>query len=177
MRFQSHTPDTAPSASRPALDGAKRSFGFVPDALARMAESPTLVEAFGRAHQTFERGSLDPLEREVVVLAAARDFGCDYCKAMHLTQLAGRGEGPIGRAVLEGRDPDSPRLAALARFTHEVIASRGEVDDASLDAFVAAGFDRRAALDVVVGIGAYTMSMFANRLTRAEIDPAFTERA
>src|SRR5262249_29173401 len=128
MHFQAHTKDTAPVASRPALEGAYRAFGFVPDALARMAESPTLVEAFGCAHHSFEQTSLDPLEREVVVLAAARDFGCDYCKAMHLTQLASRGEASMGRAVLEGRDPGEPRLAALARFTHAVIERRGEVE-------------------------------------------------
>jgi hypothetical protein len=33
------------------------------------------------------------------------------------------------------------------------------------------GYTRRQALEVVLGIGAYTMSTYANRLTGAPIDP------
>ncbi|MFF2568445.1 hypothetical protein [Streptomyces sp. NPDC058084] len=39
--------------------------------------------------------------------------------------------------------------------------------DAELDAFLAHGYTRGNALEVVLGIGTYTISTFANRLTRA----------
>ena len=79
----------------------------------------------------------------------------------------------MGRSVLEGRPLDDPKLEALARFTRVVWDTRGAASDEDLAAFFGAGWDRRAALDVLVGIGAYTFSTFANRLTRARIDPAF----
>jgi len=41
------------------------------------------------------------------------------------------------------------------------------VSDAELDAFLAHGYTRQNALEVVLGIGTYTVSTFANRLTRA----------
>jgi alkylhydroperoxidase family enzyme len=43
----------------------------------------------------------------------------------------------------------------------------GDVDDLAMESFLAAGYTPRQALDVVLGIGAYTISTFANRLTRA----------
>lgn len=44
----------------------------------------------------------------------------------------------------------------------------GGVTDEQLTAFTDAGFDRAQALEVVLGIGAYTLSTFANRMTQAE---------
>jgi len=48
------------------------------------------------------------------------------------------------------------------------------VPDADLATFTAAGFTTRQALEVVLGIGAYTLSTFANRLTRAPLDEPMT---
>lgn len=45
--------------------------------------------------------------------------------------------------------------------------SAGGVSDEQLAAFADAGFTSRQALDVVLGVGAYTLSTYANRLTRA----------
>ena len=40
-------------------------------------------------------------------------------------------------------------------------------------AFDAAGFGEEQALDVVLGVGVYVLSTFANRATRAELDAPF----
>lgn len=48
------------------------------------------------------------------------------------------------------------------------------VDDATLVAFLDHGFTRQNALEVVLGVGTYTLSTFANRLTRAPADPQLT---
>jgi len=45
----------------------------------------------------------------------------------------------------------------------------GSPDDA-LRAFLASGYTRQNALEVVLGIGTYTMSTLANRLTGAPLD-------
>ncbi|NCL75950.1 hypothetical protein [Rhodococcus sp. YH1] len=37
--------------------------------------------------------------------------------------------------------------------------------------FTAAGFTARNALEVVLGVGTFTLSTLANRLTAAELDP------
>lgn len=59
-------------------------------------------------------------------------------------------------------------LAALQGFVHAVMDTAGAVTDEQLTAFTNAGFDPAQALEVVLGIGAYTLSAFANRMTQAE---------
>ncbi len=68
--------------------------------------------------------------------------------------------------------PD-PRLEALRQFTIAVTEAAGAVDERVLEDFRAAGFTPRNALEVVLGIGAYTISTFANRMTAAPLDPPF----
>lgn len=62
------------------------------------------------------------------------------------------------------------RLEALRVFTTVVMNTKGDVGDAALRAFLAAGFSKEQALDVVLGVGTYTLSTYANRLTRAPLD-------
>lgn len=45
------------------------------------------------------------------------------------------------------------------------------MDDATLQSFLAHGYTARNALEVVLGIGTYTMSTLANRMTGAPVDP------
>jgi alkylhydroperoxidase family enzyme len=81
---------------------------------------------------------------------------------------AGLGAAPdLIRALREDRAPDDARLAAIRTFTLEVLASAGAVDDDRLTAFLGHGYTERNALEVVLGIGTYTMSTFANRMVGA----------
>lgn len=65
--------------------------------------------------------------------------------------------------------PDE-RLETVRRFTLAVLDSAGAVDDATLRDFLAHGYTEQNALEVVLGIGAYTLSALANRLTGAPVD-------
>ncbi len=170
--FIDHTPATAPAGAAAVLEATQRKFGFIPAAAARMAESPALSAAFGRLLGQFEASALGPVEREVLATTVGVEVGCGVCVALHsasLTRLAPELVGP-----LRARRPiGDPRLEAVRLFVLEVLRTRGAVDDAGLDGFLAAGFDRRQALDVVLGVGLYVMSTYANRLTRAPLDPPF----
>ncbi|MEV0152894.1 carboxymuconolactone decarboxylase family protein [Micromonospora sp. NPDC050686] len=170
--FTVHTPDTAPAAARPAMAGVQRKQGHLPAAVALMAESPELLKGFLGATAVFESTDLDPVAREVVVLTVATHNRCHLCVAMHTPALARRGGTPtlIG-ALRAGAELPDARLEALRRFTLSVLDHRGAVPDADLDAFLAAGWRTRHALDVVLGVGTYTISTFANRLTDAPLDP------
>ena len=173
--FTDHTLESAPEAARPALRGTAKKFGVVPPAMARMAESPALVEAFGTMLRIFDHASLAPLEREVLVMTLARFVGCDVCVAIHSGALAALGApGALVDALREQVPLADARLEALRRFTLAVLEQRGDVGSGSapdepLGAFLAAGFTRQNALDVVLGVGAYTRSTYANRMTRAPL--------
>jgi uncharacterized peroxidase-related enzyme len=172
--FPSHDATTAPERSRLALSAAEQTFGFIPGALARWASSPALVQAFEATRKLFERSTLSHLEQEVVVLVVAYENDCELCMALHSAVLARESVAPeLVQALRAGSALPEPRLQALAEYTRRIVATRGKVEMSELERLFDAGFSREQALEVVLGVGATTLSTFANRLTRAPVDPAF----
>jgi AhpD family alkylhydroperoxidase len=169
--FPAHTAATAPQAARRTIESVEKRFGFLPAAVARLAESPELLDGFLRASGLFEATTLDPVAREVVIMVMATRNDCHICIAMHTGKLRGLGADEDLVAALQAGEPlADPRLEALREFTLDVLATAGGVSDDAVRAFVAHGFTLRNALEVVLGIGAYTMSTLANRLTGAPVD-------
>jgi AhpD family alkylhydroperoxidase len=162
--------ETAPEASRPALRDAARHFGAVPSPLARMAVSPVTLAATDTFFGVWAQTSFTPLEREVVVMTVARINGCHWCIAMHTGLLRGmKADDGLIAALRDGGAIADPRLASLARFTQDVMAQRGEVDDDGIARFIGAGYGAAQALEVVVGVAVFTLTTYANRLTRAPL--------
>jgi alkylhydroperoxidase family enzyme len=62
------------------------------------------------------------------------------------------------------------RLDAVRAFTLQVLDTAGDVGGEAVAEFLGHGFTRRNALEVVLGIGALTLSTLANRLTGAPVD-------
>ena len=169
--FVDHTADTAPLAARPALRATASKLGFLPAAMARLAESPSVVAAFGRLMQIWDTSSLGHVEREVVTLTVAHDAGCEVCMAIHSAIVTKTVDDPALLEALRTQCPLSDsRLEALRGFTLRVMHTKGDVGDAALTDFLGAGFTKEQALDVVLGVGTYTLSTYANRLTRAPLD-------
>jgi len=169
--FPSHDPTTAPEAARAGLAAASKRFGSLPSPLAKLATAPLVMAFVQRALGAFEETSLTSLEREVVAMTMARRNGCHYCIALHQKMLAALPE-PEAVALREGRPLEAPRLVALERFISALLATHGDVDDAAWQEFRAAGFTHEQALEVTLGVGAYTLSTYLNRLTQAPVDEA-----
>ncbi|MBM7170929.1 carboxymuconolactone decarboxylase family protein [Streptomyces sp. G44] len=166
--FAEHTVETAPPASRAAMERTAAAFGQVPNAVARLAESPELLNGFLEMTAAFDRATLDPVAREVVIMTVATRNDCHICVTMHTGKLRKLGASPeLITALREERALPDERLEAVRRFTLTVLATAGAAPDADLKAFLARGHTERNALEVVLGIGTYTMSTLANRLTRA----------
>jgi AhpD family alkylhydroperoxidase len=166
--FTQHTLDSAPDGSRPLIKSTIEHLGHLPEAVAKLAESPEMLGGFLQVSGLFEASTLDPLSQEVVVMTIATRNGCRVCIAMHTGRLRQLAAGSALIAALRAREPlADPRLEALRQFTLRVLATAGEVPEAEVDEFLAAGYTTRNALEVVLGIGTYTMSTLANRLVRA----------
>ena len=161
--------DTAPGSSGPTLQAVGRNFGGrIPPAIARLAHSPEALTGFLTASGTFDKSSLTAVQREVVIMTVAVRNGCHVCIQMHGRTLTSLGASTAEVEALSGGQAHSDRrLCALQTFVHSVMDTAGDVDDLAMESFLAAGYTSRQALDVVLGIGAYTISTFANRLTRA----------
>lgn len=172
--FPDHTLESAPPGSRQIMAAMARQRGHVPAAVARLASSPQLLDAFLKASGLFESTSLDPAAREVVILTIAARNRCHICVAMHTARLAALGASADLIAALRDQRPlPDERLAAAADFTLDVVAAAGAVSQESLAAFLGHGYTAQNALEVVLGIGTYTMSTLANRLTGAPLDEQF----
>ena len=169
--FVDYDLDSAPQESRAILEENKRLFGKIPKPLARLAASPLALQAAVSSLTAFEHSSLAALEREVLAMTMARKNGCHFCIALH-RQLLKRLDAPA--AVIEALDQglplSAPRLEAVRVLTLSLIERTGDVSDQAWRQFLDAGFDRAAALEVVVGVAAYTLTTFANRLTEAPLD-------
>ncbi|MEV3931808.1 carboxymuconolactone decarboxylase family protein [Streptomyces sp. NPDC049944] len=171
--FPEHTLDSAPPAGRRTMEAmAGRRGGRVPSAVARLATSPETLNGFLAASAAFESSTLDPLSREVVIMTMATRNACHVCVEMHTERLVSLGAAPelvtALRAPGEQPLPDE-RLEGVRRFTLVALETSGTVGDDSLREFAALGYTARNALEVVLGIGAYTVSTLANRMTGAPV--------
>ena len=169
--FADQTLESAPTEAQRLMKTTASHLGYLPVALARMAISPQLMDGFLKASGLFEHTTLDPLARETLVMTMAVRNGCHICVAMHTASLTRLGAGQeLIDDLRAGTPVADERLAALQAFTLEVLETAGAVDDDQLAAFFKHGYTPRNALEVVLGIGAYTMSTLANRMTRSPVD-------
>jgi AhpD family alkylhydroperoxidase len=171
LKFTEHTLESAPPASRRAMAAVAGKQGYLPAAVALLAESPETLDGFLRLSGIFDQCTLDPLAREVVIMTVAVRNGCHLCVAMHSARLAALGADPGLTEALRSAGPLADvQLAAVRTFTLRVLDTAGDVGGPALGEFLGHGFTRRNALEIVLGIGTYTLSTFANRLTGAPVD-------
>ena len=178
-QFKVHTTDSAPEASQPLLEGARKKMGFVPNLYGTFAEAPALLEAYLTLGGIFDRStSFNATERQVVLLSTSFENGCEYCMAAHTT-IASMQRVPdeVVQAVRSGDPLGDVRLQALASFTRKVVAQRGWVPEADVQEFLDAGFTRAQVLEVVLGVGMKTLSNYATHLTQTPVDDAFAPNA
>jgi len=169
--FPDHTIESAPAASRPAMEATAKQMGYLPAAVARLASSPELLNGFLKMTALFDTTTLEPVAREVAIFTVVTRNTCHICIAMHTAKLTALDADPdVIAALREGKPVPDERLAAIQAFTLDVLDAAGAVPDDSLEAFLAHGYTIRNALEVVLGVGTYTMATLANRMTRAPLD-------
>lgn len=177
-RFPIHTLDTAPDASKPFVDGAKKAFGLVPNLIGEFAESPAVIRGYLALSEAYKQSGLSPLEREVVLIAASVENDCHYCVAAHTTVTQAQGlDQAVIRAVRAGGPIADARLEVLRGFAVKVVRERGWVADADVNALLAAGYTPANVLEVVLGVGLKTISNYVNHIAETPVDAAFQANA
>lgn len=172
--FQVHTVDSAPPASKAALEGLKKNFGLVPNLAATMAESPTLVNGFVGAFVNFAGGSLGAAQRQVILLTSAVTNQCAWAVAFHSAAALGEGVPATDiEAIRAGKPPSDPRYAALSSVARALITKRGALDADDRNAFDAAGFSPAQLLEVIAGLAVSTMANYAGNITNPPLEEPF----
>ena len=105
------TPDDAPAASQPILDGIAADLGFVPNLAAVPAASPTLLAAFDALRRTVADPTFDPIHREIAGVAVGVAVDNAYGVAFHSTMLGKLGvDEPDIDAMRAGADRTTPSM-------------------------------------------------------------------
>ena len=178
-RFPLHTTDSAPEDARALLKGAQQKLGFVPNLYGHLAEAPAALEAYFDLSALFDKTSFTPVERQVVLLATSVANGCEFCVAAHsmiALKMAGAAAEVVDALRGEATIPDK-RLDELAAFTRTVVSQRGWVPEGELDRFLAAGFTKQQAIEVVLGVAMKTLSNYTNHITGTATNPEFGDFA
>ncbi|MCK9193931.1 MAG: carboxymuconolactone decarboxylase family protein [Nevskia sp.] len=171
-KFTAYTAETAPEAAKPTLEAIKNTFGFLPNLQANMAEAPELLAGYTALWDLFSKTSLTVHEQQVVYMTANYENDCHYCMAGHTT-LAKMQKVDAGviAALRSGETLPDAKLEALHRYATIIVRNRGFASDADIEAFLAAGYTRRNALEVVLGVATKVMSNYTNHLTHTQLDP------
>jgi AhpD family alkylhydroperoxidase len=176
--YEVHTVETAPHGSKALLQNLQGALGMIPNLAASMAESPELLRGFLSIRQIFYGGTFSPGEIQVLALTNAFENGCRYCMALHSAFALEEG---VSKATVEalraGRLPTEPKLNALSEFSRTLVKRRGHVGDDELQRFVAAGYSKAQALEVVLGIAVSILPNFAHQITHCPLDEAFGAQA
>lgn len=134
----------------------------------------TTFIAFMRSIAT--SGAITKAEKELVMLFAAERRHCAYCVAAHTRVAAGAGVSADGAMDARAGKGSNAKEQALLDFTRAVMDTNGNVSDAGLAAFRAAGYDDRAAIEVVAAITAMTFTALYNHINATALDfPAVPE--
>lgn len=172
--YRSYEVDEASEAARHDLEKAKKKFGFVPNLLRFMAESPATLHAYLTLDEIFASTSLSLKEQTVVILTASVENGCRYCIAAHSTQGLKHGIGrEIVHAIRVGDPVPDPRFDALRNMVRDLIRKHGCVSEPAVRAFLDAGFTRAQLLETVLGIAVKTISNYTNHIVDTPLDPVF----
>jgi alkylhydroperoxidase ahpD family core domain protein len=174
-RLTVHTVETAPEGAKARVEAALNANGFIPNLIGVLANAPEALAFYQEVGKLNGANSLTPGEVEVVQIIAARTNECGFCVAGH-TKLATLKKLLSEQAIKASRAVDSSafddaKLAALSDFTQAVMAKKGAVSDAELQAFLNAGYNQQQAVEVVMGVALATLCNYTNNLAQTEINP------
>jgi len=170
--------EDAPEQARPLLEKADQKYGFVPNLLGVMAHAPATLEAYMTLSGLFDKTSLSPTERQVVLLAISAENECAYCVSAHTAIARMQNLDPdVVEAIRDGKPIPDDKLEALRRFAVELVTSRGWPSDEAKQAFHDAGYTDAHALEVILGVGMKTLSNYTNHMAETPLDDAFADAA
>ena len=176
--FPVHTLESAPERSKPALQQLQKAFGMIPNIAGAIATSPVLINSlvglFGNVHG----GSFTEAQVQVVLLTDAVTNASTWAAAFHTALALKEGLDPADvEAIREGRLPKDRKLAALSAHAKTLIEKRGRLNDEDVDRFLAAGFGKDHALEVIAIVAASTITNYTASVTKIPLEEMFQAHA
>jgi alkylhydroperoxidase family enzyme len=176
--FPVHTMESAPEGSKPALQTLQSAFGILPNIAGAIATSPVLINSlvglFGNVHG----GSFTEPQIQTLLLTDAVTNASTWAVAFHTALALKEGIDPSDvQAIRDGRPPKDSKLSALSALARTMIEKRGRLDDQDVDQFIAVGFGKDHALEVIAIVAASTITNYAASVTKTPLEAAFQAHA
>ena len=170
-----HTTESAPETAADALRALQAAVGVIPNLAATMAESPALLRGFLALRELYGTTGFSGGEVQVLSLTAAYENDCAWCVAFHTAMALKEGvDRDAVDTIRRGGAPADPRLGPLCEFARAMVRNRGRIDPPTWQAFLAAGYSKRQALDVVMGMAFSLMANYAGHVTDPPLDAFLT---
>lgn len=176
LNLPAQTLESADPKAREVLGKAKAQVGSIPNMYANMVNSPGVLETYLDGYSRFRNDSgFTSVEQEVVFLVISRANDCRYCTAAHsmIADKMSKVPADVLTALRAGTEIADPKLAALAHFTQVMFDTHGRPTQKDLEAFRAAGYADRHALEIVLALAVKTLSNYSNHLFHTQVDQMF----
>ncbi|HBR41215.1 MAG TPA: carboxymuconolactone decarboxylase, partial [Sulfitobacter pontiacus] len=103
---------------------------------------------------------------------------CHYCVPAHTGIAKSMGvDDAITNALRDKTALPNARLESLRDFTLALVRERGNLDDATVQTFLDAGFTKRNILEVILGYSQKIMSNYTNHIADTPVDKPFQKFA
>ncbi|PKG78620.1 carboxymuconolactone decarboxylase [Shewanella sp. Actino-trap-3] len=176
--FTIHTVDTAPEDSKAMLDDTKKQTGMIPNLFGVLAESPSTLKAYQQLHQAFLDTSFNPEELTVVWQTINVENECTYCVPAHTGIAHSMKVDPALTEALRNKAAmPNAKLQALQDATLSIVRNRGNISEAELAAFYAAGYGQQQVLEIILGLSQKVISNYTNHVAKTPVDEVFKKFA
>lgn len=153
---------------------------MIPNMYANMANSPGLLATYTDGYNRFrENSGFSSAEQEVVFLTISRHNGCTYCMAAH-SMIAEKMSGVPSddlQALRDGAPLIDTKLKVLNEFTQHLLESQGHPQEEAVKQFLAAGYEEKQILEIVLAMAVKLLSNYSNHLFDTPVDEAFSAYA
>lgn len=173
------TLENANEAQKPQLEKSLKEMGMIPNMYANMVNSPGLMETYATGYDRFRKNSgFSPVEQEVVFVTISVLNGCEYCTAAHsfIADKMSKVQTEVTDAIRNGEEIPDAKLSALSEFTKVMFEKRGNPGQEEAQAFLAAGYQEKQILEIILALAVKTLSNYANHIFQTPVDEAFSSR-
>lgn len=177
-QFTIHTKETAPEGSHGVMDAYQDRFGFVPNLISILAESPAALKGYAQTYNLLGETDFSPAQQQLLFLSISRANGCTYCVAAHTVAGGKVGlDADVINAVREGRPILDSKLAALSDFAIKVVEKRGNVSRDDVNDFRTAGYSQAQIFEVLLAVATKTISNYMNHIADTPLNAQFASAA
>jgi len=171
-KFTFYTEKNASAEVQAIFSDIQKTYGFIPNLFAYMAEAPTTIKAYLELNKLIEKTSFTTAQQQVALMAASVENGCDFCTTAHhaIGKMKQANEQTL-KALNAQTTIDDAQDKVLVDFVQLVVKKRGRLSSDDINKFLDAGFTKQQILEVMLIVSIKTLSNYINHLTHPEPNP------